>query len=194
MTDEEYVQLSLGGRPEMFRFLVTRYETALIRHLAGRLGNRDDAAEAAQEAMVRAYFALSKLKKAESFFPWLLGIADRVAQEMRRAHRRRPVSLDFDVVSTRAPADAAARDSCTDPVLSQAVADLPEPYRQVIVMRFYGGHSCAEIGHMLGLSLGTVTSRLSRAYGTLRQALRVHDQNTQPSKLFRRTTHDLFAV
>ena len=89
MTDEEYVQLSLGGRPEMFRYLVTRYESALVKHLAGRLGNGDDAAEAAQEAMVRAYFALPKLRKAGSFFPWLLGIADRVAQEMRRAHRRR---------------------------------------------------------------------------------------------------------
>jgi DNA-directed RNA polymerase specialized sigma24 family protein len=64
MTDKECIRLCLGGRPEIFRHLVTRYESALIKHLAGRLGNADDAVEAAQEAMVRAYFALPKLRNA----------------------------------------------------------------------------------------------------------------------------------
>jgi DNA-directed RNA polymerase specialized sigma24 family protein len=58
MNDEEYVRLCLGGRPEMFRHLVVRYEAALIKHLTGRLGDANEAAEAAQEAIVRSYFAL----------------------------------------------------------------------------------------------------------------------------------------
>ena len=73
------------------------------------------------------------------------------------------------------------------PELSQAVAELPEAYRQVILLRFYGGQSCAEIGRNLGVSLGTVTSRLSRAYALLREALRTHEQ-------MRRSSDDLFAV
>ena len=179
MTDEDYVRLCLGGRPEMFRQLVIRYESALIRHLAERLGDGNEAAEAAQEAMVRAYFALPRLKKAGSYFPWLLGIADRVAREMRRARRRRPTSLDFEFVSARAEPDLSAPDGPSGPQLSEAVAELPETYKQVILMRFYGGQSCAEISRNLGVSLGTVTSRLSRAYTLLRQALRTHEQDAE---------------
>jgi RNA polymerase sigma-70 factor, ECF subfamily len=163
----------------MFRHLVMRYEAPLIKHLVRRLGDENEAVEAAQETMVRAYFALPKLKKAESFFPWLLGIADRVGQEMRRARRRHPTSLDFEAISALTGTDLAVQDSHSDPELSQAVAKLPKPYKQVILMRFYGGQSCAEISHNLGVSLGTVTSRLSRAYAVLREALSTHEQNAE---------------
>ncbi len=179
MTDEEYVGLCLGGRPEMFRHLVLRYESALSKHLAGRLGDEEAAAEAAQEAMVRAYFALPRLKKAGSFFPWLLGIAERVAREMRRARRRHPAPLDFDVASAWAESELPMQDPDPDQELGRAVAELPEAYKQVILMRFYGGQSCAEIGCNLGVSLGTVTSRLSRAYAMLREALRSQEQDAE---------------
>ena len=106
MNDEEYVRLCLGGRPEMFRHLVVLYESALIKHLTGRLRDPNEAAEAAQEAIVRSYFALSRLKKAASFFPWLLGIADRVASEVRR---RRRLQADLRLTLTLAPAPGPAR-------------------------------------------------------------------------------------
>jgi RNA polymerase sigma-70 factor, ECF subfamily len=163
----------------MFRHLVMRYEGPLIKHLVRRLGDENEAVEAAQETMVRAYFTLPKLKKAESFFPWLLGIADRVAQEMRRARRRHPTSLDIEAISALTETDLLVQDSHLDPELCQAVAELPQPYRQVILMRFYGGQSCAEISLNLGVSLGTVTSRLSRAYAVLREVLRTHEQNAE---------------
>jgi RNA polymerase sigma-70 factor (ECF subfamily) len=179
MTDEEYVRLCLGGRPEMFRQLIERYESALFKHLTGRLGDANEAAEAAQEAMVRSYFALPRLKKAGSFFPWLLGIADRVAREVRRARRRHPIPLDFEAVSALTQPDLSGHDNPSGPELSQAVAGLPEAYKQVILMRFYGGQSCAEISRNLGVSLGTVTSRLSRAYAMLREALRTQEQDAE---------------
>jgi RNA polymerase sigma-70 factor (ECF subfamily) len=163
----------------MFRHLVTRYESALIKHLAGRLGHGEEAAEAAQEAMTRAYFGLSKLKKAGSFFPWLLGIADRVAREISRARRHRPASLDFEAASKLAEPVLRVHDRFSDQELSQAVAELPEPYKQVILMRFYGGQSCVEISANLEVSLGTVTSRLSRAYAVLREALRTHEHDAE---------------
>ncbi len=179
MTDQEYVRLCLDGRPEMFRHLVVRHESALIRHLARRLGDEDEAAEAAQEAMVRSYFALPTLRKGGSFFPWLLGIADRVAREVCRARRRHPAPLDFEATSASVRPDLSADDNRSDPELSRAVAELPEAYRQVILMRFYGGQSCAEIGRNLGVSLGTVTSRLSRAYALLREAIRTSKQDVE---------------
>ena len=53
-------------------------------YLAGKLGNMTAVEEAAQETFVRAYFGLSELKKRESFYAWLLGIANRVAKEQLR--------------------------------------------------------------------------------------------------------------
>ena len=53
-----------------------------------------------------------------------------------------------------------------------AVAELPEPYRQVILLRYYSGNSCAQVAEELGLPIGTVTKQLSRASGLLREALR----------------------
>ena len=179
MTDEEYVRLCLGGRADVFRQLVIRYESAVIKHLTVQLGDEHEAAEAAQETMVRSYFALPRLKKAASFFPWLLGIADRVAREVRRARRRRPRSLDLDSVPTLIQPDLSVRDGPSGVALSQAVAGLPEAYKQVVLMRFYGGQSCAEISRNLGVSLGTVTSRLSRAYALLRESLCTNDQDAE---------------
>ena len=78
-TDRECIEHCLDGRPDAFRHLVGRYQAVLVTYLAGHLGNREWAEEAAQEAFVRAYFALGKLKKPDSFFSWLLGIAGREA-------------------------------------------------------------------------------------------------------------------
>ena len=166
--DEQYVRSCLDGQPEVYRHLVERYQSSLRRCLHARLGNVEEATEAAQETLVRAYFALSKLRKPASFFSWLLGIADRVAKETHRAAgRRRAVS--WDALESAEP--AAKQDAGTDTAVTEAIAKLPGMYREVVVLRFYGGQTCAEISHDLDIPLGTVTKRLSRAYTLLREHL-----------------------
>jgi RNA polymerase sigma-70 factor (ECF subfamily) len=167
-SDEQLVSRSLDGHPESFRHLVERYEGPLVGYLAGRLRDENLAAEAAQESFVRGYFGLAKLKNPAVFLSWLLGIADRVAKEMLRARRRRR-----EVASDREPVEEAGDESETsDDQLRRAVADLPEVYREVILLRFYRSLSCAEIGRQQGVPVGTVTKRLSRAYALLEEALR----------------------
>jgi RNA polymerase sigma-70 factor (ECF subfamily) len=173
-SDDQWVRRCLGEQPDAFRHLVERHEGALVGYLIGRLADREEAAEAAQETFVRAYFALGKLHKPEAFFSWLLGIADRVTKEVRRKRQRRPASLD----ACAEPAAAETAET-TRPELSQAVAALPEPYREVILRRYYGGRSCAEISRDLDIPVGTVTKRLSRAYALLREALREDERTTK---------------
>lgn len=175
-SDEECVRHCLDGRPEAFRRLVLRYQGPLVRYLAGRLADEEEAAEAAQESLVRAYFALRKLKKPGSFYSWLLGIAGRVAKEAHRARKRRQVgSLDEETPSPNREATADQRDH-PDPAVSRAIAELPEVYRRVILLRFYGGLSCAVVSRELGVPVGTVTKRLSRAYAMLRESLQDRGQ------------------
>lgn len=87
-TAKEHVEQCRNGHPDDYRFLVERYEGPVFAYLASQLGDSVLAEEAAQESSVRAFFALPKLKKPESFYAFLLGIAGRVAHEMRRAASR----------------------------------------------------------------------------------------------------------
>jgi RNA polymerase sigma-70 factor (ECF subfamily) len=158
----------LDGHPEAFRHLVDRYQSHLWRCLRLRLGNAEEATEAAQETFVRAYFGLGELRKPEAFFAWLLGIADRVAKETRRTAGRHP-TVDLEQVELADP--AGKQDAQAGTPVAEAVARLPDVYQEVVMLRFYGGRSCAEIGRDLDVPLGTVTKRLSRAYTLLRERL-----------------------
>jgi RNA polymerase sigma-70 factor (ECF subfamily) len=176
VTDEYYIGRCLDGHPDDFRYLVRRYQAVLLAHLAGQLGNRDSAEEAAQETLVRAYFGLEKLKKRRSFFSWLLGIASRVAKEQRRSKQRhRRIG---DVLS-----ETVARPELSqDYALERAITALPKSYRHVVLLRYYGGCSCSQVAEQLAMPLGTVTKTLSRAYAMLRESLQQEDRNCEVQK------------
>ena len=170
--DKYYVERCLDGHPDDFRHLVRRYQAVLLANLAGKLGSRDRAEEAAQEALVRAYFNMGKLRKPDSFFSWLLGIADNVAKEHQRKEqiqRQREIVRSFSE-------ESAGTELSQDYALESAIAGLPEAYRRVILLRYYGEHSCNRIAEQLDMPLGTVTKNLSRAYAMLRESLRQQEQ------------------
>jgi len=173
LLDDECVRRCLDGHPDAFRHLAVRHQGPLHRYLVGQLGDEERASEAAQDTFVRAYFALRKLKKPASFLSWLLGIASRVAKETHRDQRRR---RQVDLVGCE-PAETALdhADSAATAVM-RAVGELPDVYRQVVLLRYYRGLSCAEASSALGVPLGTVTKRLSRAYTLLRKALQEQQQ------------------
>ena len=162
-SDKYYIERCLDGHPDDFRHLVQRYQAVLLAYLAGKLGDKSAAEEAAQEALVRAYFGLGRLKRRQSFYPWLLGIAERVGKELLRDQRRcRQMPDSLSERASEAPRDYG---------LERAIAELPEAYRELILLRFYAGRSCSEVADQLNMPLGTVTKNLSRAYARLRQLL-----------------------
>ena len=166
-TDTYYIERCLDGHPDDYRYIVRRYQAVLLAHLAGKLGSKDKAEEAAQESLVRAYFNMNKLRRPGSFFSWLLGIADRVAKEHQRKemlHQQREVIRSFSQ-------EAAGPELSQDYGLEAAIAELPESYRRVVLLRYYGDRSCSQVAEQLDMPLGTVTKTLSRAYAMLRNAL-----------------------
>jgi len=166
-TDQYYVERCLDGHPDDFRWLVRRYQGVLLASLAGKLGCRETAEEAAQETFVRAYFNMNKLKSPGSFFGWLLGIADRVAKEQRHKEQ---VRRQKELVRAMSE-EAAGPELSEDYALESAIAGLPEPLQQIVLLRYYGQSSCKEISEQLDMPLGTVTKTLSRAYAMLRLSL-----------------------
>jgi RNA polymerase sigma-70 factor (ECF subfamily) len=174
LADKEQVERCRDGHPEDFGLLVDRYQKPLFSFLASRVGNFPQAEEAAQESFVRAFLSLKKLRKPESFYSWLLGIAGRVAKEQFRAelHQRK----DRQAAETMMMS-AAGRDE--EYPVEEAIAVLPEHHRQVILLRYYEGLSCKEVAARLALPLGTVTKTLSRAYALLRQELQARGGGEQ---------------
>ncbi len=165
--DKYYVERCLDGHPDDFRHLVQRYQSMLIANLTGQLGNHDRAEEAAQETLVRAYFHMNRLKKPNSFFSWLLGIANRVAKEQRRKEQSWLRRVSSNSLAEEVPEAEESRHAD----LQKSLSELPENYRQIILLRYYGERSCRQIAEQLEIPLGTVTKMLSRAYAMLRQSL-----------------------
>jgi RNA polymerase sigma-70 factor (ECF subfamily) len=172
-TDKYYIERCLDGHPDDFRYLVRRYQAVLLAHLAGKFGNKDSAEEVAQESLVRAYFNMNKLKKPGAFFSWLLGISDRVAKEHRRKEQIRRQREAIRSYSEEAESPELSQDYA----LEAAIAELPEAYRKVVLLRYYGGYSCSQVAEQFDMPLGTVTKTLSRAYAMLRESLK--DQNKE---------------
>lgn len=173
-TDKQYVERCRDGHPEDFGELVGRYQKPLFSFLASRVRNFQQAEEAAQESFVRAFVSLAKLRKPESFYSWLLGIAERVAKEQFRfesRHRQDPEAIAN--LLTNAPGHKE------DYPVEEAIAELPENHRQVILLRYYEGLSCQEVAIRLKVPLGTVTKTLSRAYELLRQELKARECSEQ---------------
>jgi len=163
--DQYFIEQCLNGRPDEFRHLIRRYQTAVTAYLTSKLGNKINAEEGAQETFVRAYFGLKDLKKRDSFSSWLLGIASRVAKEQLRNKNQ---LVDMDLLAEQQSREQKSSD---DFELQRAFAQLPDSYREVILLRFYASQSCQQIAGNLNMPLGTVTKTLSRAYMELRRLL-----------------------
>jgi RNA polymerase sigma-70 factor (ECF subfamily) len=163
--DNYIIERCLDGRPDDFRHLVTRYQPAVNAYLTSQLHNPSNTEEAVQETFVRAYFGLKELKKRESFGSWLLGIANRVARE--QARNKMPLA-DMEAMAEKQTTEPNDSD---DFQLQRAFAQLPEAYREIILLRFYANQSCQQIARNLNMPLGSVTKTLSRAYAQLRQLL-----------------------
>ncbi len=174
LTDKEYVQRCCDGHPEDFTALVHRYQEPLFNFLVSRLGDRSRAEDAAQESFVRAFQKLKKLRKPESFYSWLIGIAGRVAQEQFRFIKR----SRHDCKITQTLLSRSSEDHVEYP-LEEAITVLPETYRQLILLRYYEGLSCKDVAERMGMPLGTVTKTLSRAYVLLRQELQKRESMGQ---------------
>lgn len=177
-TDAALVEASRGGDRDAFGDLIGRYQDRLFNTMVRIAGNRDDAADAVQDAFVQAYVKLDSFRGDSQFFTWLYRIAMNVVLTRRR--RRRPnQSLDAgkeaagDEPMDHAPPpdDRLLADERAQQVQS-ALAELGDQHRKILVLREMEGCSYEAIAEILELPVGTVRSRLFRARMQLRDRLK----------------------
>jgi RNA polymerase sigma-70 factor (ECF subfamily) len=182
--DAAIVRAVLDGDRDAFRILVDREAAAVVRTCHRVLGDLGEAEDVAQEAFVIAYRSLATWRADGPFGAWLSRIAVRLA--IRQSGRRRSVAWVSPGVSPEGAVDeivAGLRaDRASDPehvtlrgerqrFVRSLVANLDEPYREVVALRFFGERSLDEIATLTGRPLGTVKTHLRRGLLRLRASL-----------------------
>lgn len=143
-------------------------------------GDAAEAEDAAQSAFVKAYFALGRFRAGAPFRPWLLQIVANEARNRRTAASRHP-TLTLEATAELSTGDgdqspealAMANDERSR--LVDALNQMREEDRTVIVYRYLLELSEIEMAHALGCRRGTVKSRLSRALDRMRAQMTTHD-------------------
>ena len=152
--------------------------TLAYRVARGVLRNTADAEDVAQEALLRAYRRFDRLRDRNRFRAWLVRIAFRIAIDRLRSGKRREQRDTLWSQPEHQPRAATAEDLAVSNEfqahLETALAELPEKLRLVLLLAAMEGHTIDEIASMIGVSAGTVKSRIFYARKQLAEKLRCH--------------------
>jgi RNA polymerase sigma-70 factor (ECF subfamily) len=182
--DRELVESARKGDREAFRTLFERYHRRAYALAFGVLRNPDDALDVVQDAFIKAHKYLDKFEGNSSFYTWLYRIVMNLAIDHLRKHRRaRPVELDEAHLEEGSGADEllpkmlggnpsrALMDKEIRARIDQALGELSENHRAVLVMRELEGMSYEEMAQAMGCSKGTIMSRLFHARKNMQKRL-----------------------
>lgn len=192
--DRELVARARAGDTDAFSTLVARHQRQIYRLALRMMGNEQDAEEVLQEAFLSAYQKLQEFRGDAAFNSWIYRIAANSALMRLRRKRRAPdTTATLEEQTSDLPAgprflndggyaqpprsdwslraDDALANQQLGRAIEQAVANLPEEYRVVFLLKDVDGMSNDEIAQTLELSVPAVKSRLHRARLALREQL-----------------------
>lgn len=159
-------------RATEFEALLADGASLAFRMAMGVLHNRADAEEVAQDALLRAYKNFETLRDRAAFRGWLARIAWRLALDRQRGTRRREKrELAAPNFVPQRDAEQVAAASEFETHLARAMDELPEKYRQTLILAAIEGYSTGEVASLLDLPEGTVKSRLYSARKILAEKL-----------------------
>lgn len=174
-SDAEVIEASRSD-PQRFALLFDRHFGTLHRYLRRRIG-KDLADELAAETFAQAFGSRHRYDSNHpDARPWLFGIAANLLRRHARTERRRLLAyartgVDSISGSSEESADERLDALAAGPQIASALAGLPVGQREVLLLFAWADLSYEEMGQALGLPVGTVRSRLSRARSKLRELL-----------------------
>ena len=183
MDDAEAIRRVRAGENDAFGFLVEKYGGRIARLVAGYVRNEEDARDVVQDSFLKAFARLDRFDGRSSFYTWVYRIAANTAMDHNKKVRRRPTPLPLEPAREDnpwpsadppapgpSPVQGAVRSELRARI-DEALEELPDMYREVIVLRELEGLSYDDIARTLQLSRGTVESRIFRARERLRARL-----------------------
>ncbi|RME79549.1 MAG: sigma-70 family RNA polymerase sigma factor [Chloroflexi bacterium] len=181
MDESRLIHEAQQGSLPAFNRLVLAYQSLAYSTAYRVLGDREAAADACQDAFLKAYQAI-RTYRGGSFKSWLMRIVTNTCYDQLRYRRRRPASSLEEMTEnpgpeqvrlvngTEKPEERVERQELHD-LLQAGINQLPEDQRIVLVLSDVQGFSYQEIAEIIDQPLGTVKSRLSRARRRLRDIL-----------------------
>ncbi len=176
--DAQLIEETLQGKSAAFGQLVQKYQGRLFNTVVHVVGSAEDARDVVQDAFVQAFLKLDTFQQSSAFYTWLYRIAFNVAASLRR--RKRPTA---SVEHTREMTGEEPLDPGDGPdgrlqqdercrQVHDALDQLTEEHRTVLVLREIDGCCYETIADILDLPIGTVRSRLHRARLQLKELLK----------------------
>jgi RNA polymerase sigma-70 factor (ECF subfamily) len=170
--DAELVALAQKGSTNSFNKLVDKYHSRIYSLTYQMTSNREDAEDLTQEIFIKAFEALPRFKGRSSFYTWLYRIGiNKTINYRKKRNRNRPLSidaLDQDITYDEVYAELDSKDSPLRHIglnelqvkLNEAMQRLSLKHRTVVVMHDIEGIPHDEIAKIVGVSVGTIRSRL----------------------------------
>ncbi|GAB4476762.1 MAG: sigma-70 family RNA polymerase sigma factor [Anaerolineae bacterium] len=181
MDEAALIQSAQRGDVDAYNTLVLHYQEQAFNVAYRIMGDSASAADATQEAFISAYRAIRTFRGG-SFKSWLLRIVTNACYDELRRRKRRPqaslealyvedASADLRLASQMESPEGYAQRMDLQAAIMECLQGLPEDQRTVAVLSDIEGFDYNEIAAVVGVALGTVKSRLSRARGRLRDCL-----------------------
>ena len=162
----------MTAKPDPFAVLVERHGTEILRYLVRLVGNREDAQDACQDALLRAHRAFARLAPDANRRAWLYRIATNSARNVMRGRRRR-MNRTSDVDLERLPARMTAHPEQRAELraVARAVEALPPRQRAALMLRQFHDLDYTEIAASLGGSAEGARANVYQALKKLRSTL-----------------------
>ena len=177
-SDRRLIDRAKAGEPAACDALARRHRQVAYLLALQMLGNRDDAMDVAQDAMLRFFSTLKSFDPSRRVQPWLFAIVRNQVRDLWRQRKRRPADAagepDALVDQLAAPQPSPETDLRRRELRERvwrALAALPADKREIIVLRDFHDLSYSDIARVLDIPIGTVMSRLHGARRRLRAQL-----------------------
>jgi len=168
--DGELVRQTLAGEVDAFGVLVERYRLAFARYATGLCGDADTAADAMQEAFIRAYNSLVDCRDPDSFKPWFFRILTNQCHTARARNRPHMTLETVAAVADERSDDRLERNEIRRAV-EAAMEDLTAEQREAFVLKHIEGYSYAEMSQLLHEGVDALKMRVHRARDAVKRRL-----------------------
>ena len=171
-SDEQLMLLFQGGDERAYIELVNRYKDKLINFIFNYLGDLESSEDVVQETMIKLYQKKHYYKEIAKFSTWLYTIAKNLANtELRKRKQRKTTLLSqfskddktYDLPSNDPEPGQEIQTDIVNKIIRDAVDQLSEKFKIVIVLRDIQGLSYEDISEIINVPIGTVKSRINRA-------------------------------
>lgn len=176
--EDVLVARARAGEADAFAELAQRHRASLVRLASFLTGDFDEAESIAQEAFTRAFVGISGYDPGTPFLAWLRGIVLNLVREHQRRLKRHATVTDPARLA-QAPGAEGSRQGVLSNILRDeqatrlwlAVGQLPESYREAVVLHYVEGLDYAQISQITGVSEGALRVRAQRGCNLLRGQL-----------------------